>query len=401
MLENSNTNRYIMLDDIKNYINNYFHSRYIKTFPEGIHNQLLYLWDDGKRLRPALFITICPIYDLTQPDRLLDNMVNIISDYAVNIELLHCLSLLVDDLPEMDNEIVRRGRPCFHKVFGIQKSNMFIYYLLSRITNNLSTIFNNNNELEITYSRLRIIEHTAFISHYITSNLIDGQYLDMLETSISKKNTAYSEILDNNISIVLELIINMILELKIINLEAEFKTSIEKCIILIIKKTGTLFALPLITGLLTQLYITNSLYTGNEIPINDNINLETSFEQPRKLFNEIKPLRRQSEQSTNSFNLGADNLYNLIITWGFLLGFFYQMSDDYLDYKEDLEKGKPNICNLLGIDASITLLNFGIQTLKNITIYIKQNLLILWPNTIQIEINIINQILDIITNRIS
>ena len=77
------------------------------------------------------------------------------------------------------------------------------------------------------------------------------------------------------------------------------------------------------------------------------------------------------------------------------------MSDDYLDYKEDLEKGKPNICNLLGIDASITLLNFGIQTLKNITIYIKQNLLILWPNTIQIEINIINQILDIITNRIS
>lgn len=193
----------------------------------------------------------------------------------------------------------------------------------------------------------------------------------------------------------------MILELKIINLEAEFKTSIEKCIILIIKKTGTLFALPLITGLLTQLYITNSLYTGNEIPINDNINLETSFEQPRKLFNEIKPLRRQSEQSTNSFNLGTDNLYNFIITWGFLLGFFYQMSDDYLDYKEDLEKGKPNICNLLGIDASITLLNFGIQTLKNITIYIKQNLLILWPNTIQIEINIINQILDIITNRIS
>ena len=37
---------------------------------------------------------------------------------ALSVELLHCASLIVDDLPSMDNEAVRRNRPCTHIAFG-------------------------------------------------------------------------------------------------------------------------------------------------------------------------------------------------------------------------------------------------------------------------------------------
>ena len=63
----------------------------------------------GKRLRPALVYIVGKI--LNAPIRTLDVP-------ACAIELIHCYSLIHDDLPAMDDDDLRRGKPTCHKVFG-------------------------------------------------------------------------------------------------------------------------------------------------------------------------------------------------------------------------------------------------------------------------------------------
>lgn len=63
----------------------------------------------GKRLRPLLVYTTAALFggSWEQADA-----------FAVAIELIHCYSLIHDDLPIMDNDDLRRGQPTCHKVFG-------------------------------------------------------------------------------------------------------------------------------------------------------------------------------------------------------------------------------------------------------------------------------------------
>ena len=63
----------------------------------------------GKRLRPILALEFCRICG-GDPDLALDA--------ACGLEMLHTYSLIHDDLPCMDNDDLRRGKPTNHKVFG-------------------------------------------------------------------------------------------------------------------------------------------------------------------------------------------------------------------------------------------------------------------------------------------
>ena len=63
----------------------------------------------GKRLRPILALEFCRVCG-GEPDRMLDA--------ACGLEMLHTYSLIHDDLPCMDNDDLRRGKPTNHKVFG-------------------------------------------------------------------------------------------------------------------------------------------------------------------------------------------------------------------------------------------------------------------------------------------
>ncbi len=63
----------------------------------------------GKRIRPALAMEVC---------RMLGGDMRIAIDYAAALEMVHTYSLIHDDLPCMDNDDLRRGRPTNHKVFG-------------------------------------------------------------------------------------------------------------------------------------------------------------------------------------------------------------------------------------------------------------------------------------------
>jgi geranylgeranyl diphosphate synthase type II len=88
-----------------------FIKSYFQTFPTPpiLHDSVLYsLTAGGKRLRPILCIAS---YEAC------DGMENIVP-YATAIEFIHTYSLIHDDLPAMDNDDLRRGKPTNHKVFG-------------------------------------------------------------------------------------------------------------------------------------------------------------------------------------------------------------------------------------------------------------------------------------------
>jgi geranylgeranyl diphosphate synthase type II len=67
------------------------------------------LFGPGKRVRPALAILSAQAVGGT-PEAALPA--------AAALELIHCFSLVHDDLPSMDNDDLRRGRPTNHKVYG-------------------------------------------------------------------------------------------------------------------------------------------------------------------------------------------------------------------------------------------------------------------------------------------
>ena len=62
----------------------------------------------GKRLRPFFVMESCKLHGLAEPRAL---------TVAAALEMIHCYSLVHDDLPAMDNDDLRRGQPTTHKKF--------------------------------------------------------------------------------------------------------------------------------------------------------------------------------------------------------------------------------------------------------------------------------------------
>lgn len=87
---------------------------YLQTLPvmeeAPLRQAITYsLHGSGKRLRPALFLLAASLYRRDCDDLL---------PFAAAIEMIHTYSLVHDDLPAMDDDDFRRGRPTCHKVYG-------------------------------------------------------------------------------------------------------------------------------------------------------------------------------------------------------------------------------------------------------------------------------------------
>lgn len=80
------------------------------TYPETIYEAMRYsLMAGGKRLRPILCLAAGELAGGT-PQQLLPT--------ACALEMVHTMSLIHDDLPAMDDDDFRRGKPTNHKVYG-------------------------------------------------------------------------------------------------------------------------------------------------------------------------------------------------------------------------------------------------------------------------------------------
>src|ERR1700690_2490738 len=78
--------------------------------PSIIHRAMRYsLFAGGKRIRPLLAMAAA--------EAISDSPTGI-ENAACSLELIHTYSLIHDDLPALDNDDLRRGRPTCHKVFG-------------------------------------------------------------------------------------------------------------------------------------------------------------------------------------------------------------------------------------------------------------------------------------------
>lgn len=81
-----------------------------KTYPACIHDAMRYMvFSGGKRIRPILAIACCEVCGDSKETVLLP---------ALAIELIHTYSLVHDDLPCMDDDDTRRGKPTCHKKYG-------------------------------------------------------------------------------------------------------------------------------------------------------------------------------------------------------------------------------------------------------------------------------------------
>jgi farnesyl diphosphate synthase len=78
--------------------------------PAGLGEAMRYgVLDGGKRLRPLLVLATCQAVHGDREPAL---------RAAVSVELIHAYSLVHDDMPCMDNDVLRRGRPTVHVRYG-------------------------------------------------------------------------------------------------------------------------------------------------------------------------------------------------------------------------------------------------------------------------------------------
>lgn len=80
------------------------------TLPASLHKAMRYsVFAAGKRIRPILMMAACEAVGGT---------IEAVMPAACAMEMIHTYSLIHDDLPAMDDDDFRRGRPTCHRVFG-------------------------------------------------------------------------------------------------------------------------------------------------------------------------------------------------------------------------------------------------------------------------------------------
>lgn len=102
----------IRYEEYKNVFDNYVkeYTDTLKTFPEVLGESMKYsLLNGGKRVRPVLALACADVLGVAREE---------ILPFALAIEMIHTYSLVHDDLPAMDNDDFRRGKPSNHKAFG-------------------------------------------------------------------------------------------------------------------------------------------------------------------------------------------------------------------------------------------------------------------------------------------
>jgi geranylgeranyl diphosphate synthase type II len=133
--------------------------------PPEIHRAMRYsIFAGGKRLRPIL--TIATGESLSADEQAL-------LPAACAVEMIHTYSLIHDDLPAMDNDDLRRGRPTCHRVFGEAMAILAGDALLTQAFRTLSRI-----ETLPAETQLRLIAEIAEASGTVRA-LIGGQVLDL------------------------------------------------------------------------------------------------------------------------------------------------------------------------------------------------------------------------------
>jgi len=131
----------------------------------GLQRALWYAVDGGKRVRPLLTLAACELVG-GDPSACLPT--------ACAVELFHAYSLVHDDLPAMDDDALRRGRPSVHRQFGEATAILVGDALLT-----LGFEWIAARQIK-TVSAGRVLRALGQLGHALgTEGMVGGQYLDV------------------------------------------------------------------------------------------------------------------------------------------------------------------------------------------------------------------------------
>jgi geranylgeranyl diphosphate synthase, type II len=136
--------------------------------PQVVDSAMRYsLLAGGKRLRPILCLASA---EAVEGDR------TMALPAACAIELIHTYSLIHDDLPAMDNDTMRRGRPTLHVVAG---EGMAILAGDGLLTEAFHLLAREpvSNDLQVAARKLRVIEAVAHAAGVV--GMVGGQAIDL------------------------------------------------------------------------------------------------------------------------------------------------------------------------------------------------------------------------------
>lgn len=146
------------------------HATRERAAPQRVYSAMHYaLTAPGKRLRPFLTLSVAALFGGSRLDRAA------VLDLACAVEMVHACSLILDDMPMMDDAALRRGRETVHRVYGEDVAVLAAFALLNRA-------FGLVAERAV---RLRLGRYTSEdLIHHLTSavgtdGLIGGQALDL------------------------------------------------------------------------------------------------------------------------------------------------------------------------------------------------------------------------------
>jgi len=138
------------------------------AWPATIHRAVRYsLFAGGKRLRPLLVLAAAEAVGAGGADALA---------FACAVEMIHTYSLIHDDLPAMDDDDLRRGKPTCHKVFGEAIAILAGDALLTRAFHLLAEV-DEGAPAEAVRRRLRALALLGEAAG--TTGLIGGQVMDL------------------------------------------------------------------------------------------------------------------------------------------------------------------------------------------------------------------------------
>ena len=118
----------------------------------------------GKRIRPLLMLRIIQSYGLDYHDYL---------DVACAIEMIHTYSLIHDDLPCMDNDDLRRGKPTCHRQFDEATAILAGDGLLNEAVN---VILKANYNSELKIALLSILYQASGVNGMILGQALDIEF---------------------------------------------------------------------------------------------------------------------------------------------------------------------------------------------------------------------------------
>lgn len=159
----------MLIDDVLKNYREMVEKRIDELFPESdvAYSELIKaarysLTLGGKRIRPILMMEFCKLCGGKAEDAL---------DLAIALEMIHTYSLIHDDLPCMDNDDMRRGKPSCHKAFGEDIA------LLAGDTLLTESFFIAANAPLSAEKRLKVISFLS--SNAGLHGMIGGQVLDL------------------------------------------------------------------------------------------------------------------------------------------------------------------------------------------------------------------------------